>query len=1396
MKIQTKQFTISFLTVLLSAFSLKLSAQVTNTIYGDVVQVKSNSKEAILKAPVVIPNILIQPTSAGVPIWFPSDSLAALGLISNWDNVNLKWWDWDKNSHQWKERPGGTSAADLTFPNSQLKGSCPACALLNYVAGNNYVAFLAGAGVFYRIDDTASYTVDNTNIFWGAKNAANDSLIKWQLIASNGGGNAIDTTNLSNRITNLQTVKVDKSALGYYNVKDYGAKGDGVTDDGPALRALMALVKANGGGEVFFPKGTYIVKRDVNSPFYMIPFGSNMKIHGESKVSTILKLGTDDVFNFRRMFQNYDDGTTIQNVEIYDLAIDMSNTFTTYNPPFTIANGYSYDFGSDAQNNGIFLYSTSGSVKYTNLHDLNIYNVSGDIIGVSRNAQHITIARIPQWNYLRQGISVGGSAGVNDIDVSGIYDSAFTGVVKGGNSIHCEPAYPISNFKLSNSVVTDISISGITGGSIINVTTTDTTASNIANNVQDFKVTGNYFAGYFQIAPIGDNVLVQGGTFNKGLKITSVGVGGLKTYKNIKVEGIISRAYADFALQISNQSNVSVNNSNLTSYSSVALNCSSCVNASFTNNIISIGDTTGNYYAASIGNTSAYYGLGTITFKGNRLSSPYRGVTIANTGVAYGPNDIFAPVRIAATGTYTKYFPYTDAGGKQILNIPTAVFPNYGVYNTGDEITLGSYADGSAYKYICSTAGALYEEVWSAASTYQANAFVKGSDGHIYKSVQVGGQAQDPTTDTNDTYWVDVASTTAKFSGVGLLNMLSAGSGSPEGVVSAPRGALYQDMSAGDIYNKTTVGTLNTGWSKINSGTPSSISTNFWTLQDNGSTGLDFINGSATRFNITSVSSSAVRLKVNQYSAGATATNYPGYAFSDGSGVYLDATGAVGIFPFGATRGYVFNTMGLSLDRGAGPTSTNLKLDTSTATMSSIRVPIVSGAVLPTAPKAGDIASDGVYAYIYNGTAWRRIDRQNTDDLTEGSTNKYYTDARARGAFSLTTTGSGAATYNSSTGVLNIPTPSSSTLGNATVLADANYTVTSNDYSLILPHTTASRTLTLPAASTLQNKILFIQNNGTASSDWVLSGSYFQAGSGASTEDFINSGLDQQASTILVSSKSQDNTWHWWRVASSGTSGGSAGTTTNALTIGAELSPTGATTFNGSAAKTIGIQSGSVTNSMLAGSIAASKLIGTDISTVGTITTGTWHGSAIADTYISSAATWSAKQNALSGTGYAKWSGTMPSYVTTIPINDLDATVATKSGSSQMLFISGSTSTTVTGTQYCTFGNTSLNNTEKNRALIMPRGGTLKSLYVLTGSTQPSDGALVITIERATGNANGTFTPTGLSVTVAANAAQGTFTDVSNTYTVLPGDILSVKYANASASASASVLSVGVLLQE
>lgn len=59
-----------------------------------------------------------------------------------------------------------------------------------------------------------------------------------------------------------------------------------------------------------------------------------------------------------------------------------------------------------------------------------------------------------------------------------------------------------------------------------------------------------------------------------------------------------------------------------------------------------------------------------------------------------------------------------------------------------------------------------------------------------------------------------------------------------------------------------------------------------------------------------------------------------------------------------------------------------------------------------------------VYSWALNSTK----PTYDTSEVTE-VTNLYFTNTRARSAISLTTTGSGSATYNNTTGVLNIPTP-------------------------------------------------------------------------------------------------------------------------------------------------------------------------------------------------------------------------------------------------------------------------------------------------------------------------------------------------------------------------------------
>lgn len=108
--------------------------------------------------------------------------------------------------------------------------------------------------------------------------------------------------------------------------------------------------------------------------------------------------------------------------------------------------------------------------------------------------------------------------------------------------------------------------------------------------------------------------------------------------------------------------------------------------------------------------------------------------------------------------------------------------------------------------------------------------------------------------------------------------------------------------------------------------------------------------------------------------------------------------------------------------------------------------------------------SNGILQYITATSLWTAVDGSTTN-ISEG-TNLYYTDARARSAVSLTTTGSsGASTYSSLTGVLNVPTYTLSGLGG--VPTSRQLTINGTAYDLSADRSWSVGTVTSVAALTL-----------------------------------------------------------------------------------------------------------------------------------------------------------------------------------------------------------------------------------------------------------------------------------------------------------------------------------------
>ena len=99
------------------------------------------------------------------------------------------------------------------------------------------------------------------------------------------------------------------------SVKDFGAVGDGVTDDTAAIQAALTYVTSSGGGTVLFPTGTYSVSQ--------LEVLDNTYLLGQEKA--VLKANTPE----KNIININNPGFVVQNVTVDNLELDGQMLYTS-----------------------------------------------------------------------------------------------------------------------------------------------------------------------------------------------------------------------------------------------------------------------------------------------------------------------------------------------------------------------------------------------------------------------------------------------------------------------------------------------------------------------------------------------------------------------------------------------------------------------------------------------------------------------------------------------------------------------------------------------------------------------------------------------------------------------------------------------------------------------------------------------------------------------------------------------------------------------------------------------------------------------------------------------------------------------------------------------------------
>lgn len=214
---------------------------------------------------------------------------------------------------------------------------------ISYQPGTNSLSVFVdgvnqyGPGASYSYVETDSTTVTfNSGLHVGAE-------VKFTTTQQQGAG-AVSASQVSYTAegSGAVTTNVQTKLREIISVKDFGATGDGVTDDSDAIR-LAAMAAA--GKSLYFPSGTYLMSFTLASAVAMIPVYNDSEYYGDGP-SSVIKIKTGSVQPGFNAYSTIFWADNVHNVNIHDLYLDGNESNITHaseSPPLIYVTGGSYN---------------------------------------------------------------------------------------------------------------------------------------------------------------------------------------------------------------------------------------------------------------------------------------------------------------------------------------------------------------------------------------------------------------------------------------------------------------------------------------------------------------------------------------------------------------------------------------------------------------------------------------------------------------------------------------------------------------------------------------------------------------------------------------------------------------------------------------------------------------------------------------------------------------------------------------------------------------------------------------------------------------------------------------------------------------------------------------------